>query len=91
LHIRKMICTFASMNTNKENGVNTSSSAVEFLNWCNTPIYRAYGELSFRLRVQPQFPEYNTYIVINETGRSVFPEGKFLTTEELYEYWVSCR
>ena len=76
---------------NGSNNANTLLSAVDFLKWCNTPVYRASGELGFRLRVQPQFPEYDSYIVIDETGYSVFPKGKFLTTEELYEYWVNCR
>ena len=62
--------------------------AVEFLKWCNTPVYRANGELGFRLRVQPQFPEYDTYLVIDATGLSVFPKGQFLSAEELYEYWL---
>lgn len=71
------------------NNTNTMLSAVDFLKWCNTPVYRAPIEHGFRLRVQPQFPEYDSYIVIDETGYSVFPKGKFLTTEELYEYWLN--
>lgn len=62
---------------------------MDFLEWCNTPIFRSSGELGFRLRVQPQFPEYNTYIVIDETGNSIFPKDKFLTTKELYEYYLN--
>ena len=73
------------------NNTNTRLSAVDFLKWCNTPVYRASSELGFTLRVQPQFPEYDSYIVIDETGYSVFPKGKFLSAEELYEYWVNCR
>jgi hypothetical protein len=81
-------------NVDLKQGSNNASelvSAVEFLKWCNTPVYQASGELGFRLRVQPQFPEYNTYIIIDETGYSVFPKGKFLSAEELYEYWINCR
>lgn len=63
--------------------------AVEFLKWCNTPVYRASGELGFRLRVQPQFPEYDSYIVLDETGCSILPKGKFLSAEDLYEYWLN--
>ena len=70
---------------------NAVLAAVDFFKWCNTPIYRAVGELGFRLRVQPQFPEYDTYLVIDETGYSVFHKGKFLSAEELYEYWLNCR
>ncbi len=68
-----------------------NNQAVEFLKWCNTPVYRAIGKLSFMLRIQPQFPEYNTYLVIDETGNSVFPNGKFLSAEELYEYYFQYR
>lgn len=64
---------------------------IAFLKWCNTPIYRAAGELGFKMRAMAQFPDYNTYLVIDETGNSVLPEGKFLTAEELFEYWVDTR
>jgi hypothetical protein len=63
-------------------------SASQFLDWCNTPIYRANGELGFRNRVIAMFPEYNTYIIIDETGKSIFPKDKFLTSIEVYEYWL---
>lgn len=63
------------------------SESVRFLEWCNTPVARISGEIGYRLRVSPQAPEYNTYIVIDTTGYSVLPKGKFLTTDELYEYW----
>lgn len=69
----------------------TTPLAVEFLKWCDTPVYRAEGELGSRLRVIPQFPEYDTYMVIDETGYSVLPKGTFLTAEELYEYWLNNR
>lgn len=72
------------MNTN-------TSDAAEFIDWCNTPIYRVPGELGFKLRVVAQFPEYNSYIVIDETGNSVFPREKFLTSAEVYEYWIKCK
>lgn len=72
----------------KDIETNTNNISVEFLKWCNTPVYRAAGELGFRLRVQPQFPEYDTYIVIDKTGYSVLGEGVFLTSEEVYDYWL---
>lgn len=62
-------------------------NAIEFFKWCNTPIYRASGELGFKLIVQPQYPEYNTYIVLDEDGYSVFKDN-LLSAEQLYEYWV---
>lgn len=66
---------------------NNTSEAVRFLEWCNTPVATFYGEVGSRLRVSPQAPEYNSYIVIDATGYSILPTGTFLTAEELYEYW----
>lgn len=59
----------------------------KFLDWCNQPIYRPHGDLGFRKRVVAQFPEYNSYIIIDESGNSVFPRGKFLTAQEVYEHY----
>lgn len=63
--------------------------AIEFFKWCNTPIYRARENSLYVLRVIPQFPEYDSYLVIDETGEPVFPRGVFLSAEEVYEYWDS--
>lgn len=60
---------------------------IAFTEWCNHPVYRLSGDLAFKKRVTPQFPEYNTYMVNDENGKSIFPKGKFLTTEELIELW----
>lgn len=60
---------------------------IAFTEWCNHPVYRLSGDLAFKKRVTPQFPEYNTYMVIDEKGNSIFPKGKFLTTQELVELW----
>lgn len=73
-------------NIHLEQEDNNSINVIDFLKWCNTPVYRGNG-LGFRLRVQPQFPEYNSYIIIDETGHSVLPRGKFLLAEELYVYY----
>ena len=64
---------------------------IEFYEWCNFPIYRASGDLGFNKRVQPQFPDYNTYVIIDEKGCSIKPKGVFLTTEELIEIWGNQR
>ncbi len=65
-----------------------TKEAIAFLKWCNTRIYKRAGGLGFQFRVQPQHPEYNTYVIINELGDSVFPVGKFLSFEEVYQYWI---
>ena len=62
--------------------------AVEFLTWCNKPTYRNPGELGFKPRVVAQFPEYELYLIMGETGNSVLPRGKFLTAEELFDFWI---
>lgn len=67
--------------------MDTKKTVIEFIRWCNTPIYRSERELSFTMRVQAQFPDYTTYNVIDETGKSVLPKGTFLTGEELFDYW----
>jgi len=79
--------------TPNSNGILSAdfSDWCNFLDWCNHPIFRAAGELGFRTRVQTQYPDYKTHLVIDETGYSVFPTGKFLTTKELYEYWINSR
>jgi hypothetical protein len=63
--------------------------AIEFLKWCNTPMYRDHGVLNFSKRVIPQFPDYNTYIIIDKSGRSVLGDGVFLDAEGVYDYWVN--
>lgn len=67
---------------------NTAFLPVEFLKWVNTPVHRANGELGYTLRAIPQFPNYDVYTVIDATGHSIFPRGKFLSAEELYNYWL---
>jgi len=64
--------------------------AIEFLKWCDTPMYRSENELSFRLRCIPQFPDYDVYMVIDKNGNNVFAhtEKLFLTVEELYDHWL---
>ncbi|TXG76178.1 hypothetical protein E6Q11_05095 [Candidatus Dojkabacteria bacterium] len=69
----------------------TEPSAVEFLKWCNTPVHRSYGDLGFKLRVNPQFPDYDTYLILDESGRSVLPRGEYISTEEVYAYWLETR
>ena len=65
-----------------------TNGAAIFLDWCNHPIFQVKNELGFRTRVQPQFPEYNTYGIIDENGRSILSIGVFLTSTELYEFYL---
>lgn len=66
----------------------TKQDIIEFTKWRDTPIFRRNGELGFKLRVQPQFPDYDSYYIIDNKGWNVLPEGTFLTADELFEYWI---
>ena len=70
---------------------NTDYLAVEFMKWCYTPICKERNQLASQFRVQPQYPEYNMYIIIDATGYSIFPKGKYLTIEEVYNYWFNLK
>lgn len=59
-----------------------------FAEWCNYPIYRSPGELEFRPRVIPQYPDNSLFIIIDETGYSILPKGKFLNIDELIEIFL---
>jgi hypothetical protein len=69
----------------------TKQIAIEFVEWCNFPMYREVRNLGFEKRVTALYPDYNVYIVIDEKGNSIFPKGKFLTTEELFEEFLKQR
>jgi hypothetical protein len=77
--------------SSKESAKLTEQIAIEFIEWCNFPMYRPDGEHGFRSRVQSQFPEYNSYRIIDESGYSTLPKGKFLTTKELYEEFLKTK
>lgn len=66
----------------------TKQISIDFIEWCNKPMYREVGNLGFEKRVTALYPDYNVYIVIDEKGNSIFPKGKFLTTEELFEEFL---
>lgn len=69
----------------------TKQISIEFIEWCNKPMYKKPRHLGFEKRVTALYPDYNVYIVIDEKGNSIFPEGKFLTTEELFEEFLKQR
>lgn len=68
--------------------LNIEHTVIDFLKWCNTPIYRAPGELSFRTRVILQQPHCDCYLIIDETGQSILGEGAYLSPEELYDFYL---
>ncbi len=60
----------------------------DFINWMTEPLYNSGTRLSSaQPRCKPQAPDYTQYIVIDNKGRNVLPEGKFLTINELYTYY----
>ncbi len=63
--------------------------AIEFLKWATELIANASNTgLKWQTRAVPQQPFGDCFIVINRSGYNILPEGKFLTHEELYEYWL---
>ena len=81
----------AGYNKSQETHPLSKQDVIEFYEWCNFPIYRESGNLGFNKRVIPQFPDYNTYIIIDGTGNSIYPKGVFITTEQLIEIWEQQR
>ena len=62
--------------------------AIEFLDWCNTPMYQPVGHLAYLTRVIAQFPDYKLYVIINEKGQSVLDEHQYFTAEEVFNYFI---
>lgn len=73
--------------TNKD--METKNDTIEFIKWCYAPVHRKSNNLGSWLRVAPQFPDYDSFIIIGDTGKSILPDGTFLTAGELYEYWLN--
>lgn len=63
--------------------------SVAFFKWCNTPMHRDVGSLNCNRRVIGQAPDYDTYIIIGEDGRSVLGKGVFLDAAGVFDYWVN--
>ncbi len=66
----------------------TTNIAIQFFEWCNERIYRVEDELSFRPRVCAQFPDYKEYVIMDHEGNNILPRGKFLSIQELFEYFI---
>ena len=81
---------FSKMFRDEENesDVNELPEAASFLDWCNEPIYRSPRDIGYQTRVKVQYPEYNSYIIIDSKGDNILPQGVFLSSSELYEYWL---
>lgn len=69
----------------------TEQIAIEFLEWCNYQVVNPQKVLGFDKRVTPQYPDFKTYIVLNNKGQNILPEGKFLTTKELFQEFLKQR
>lgn len=64
------------------------NNAIEFFKWCNEPIYLKKGTISHESRVVPQQPDFEYFQIIDENGKNSLGRGKYLTAEELYDYWL---
>ena len=63
---------------------------VKFIDWCNTPVYQAIGDLVPLRRVIAQLPDYMEYTVIDEDGEIIeYNDKMFLSSEELVEYYLT--
>lgn len=62
--------------------------SIRFIEWMNFPIYQAPRSLSFQKRATAQFPDYKTYVIIDEKGKNILPAGKFLSPQELFEEFL---
>lgn len=62
----------------------------KFIDWCNTPIYQAIGDLIPFRRVVAQLPDYKEYSIIGKKGEIIeYNDKMFLTSEELVEYYLT--
>jgi hypothetical protein len=66
-----------------------SITAIQFLLWCAERIQRPDGDLLSPQRVIAQFPEYDTFAVLDDQGRYV--EDKYFTAQEVYAFWAKNR
>lgn len=69
----------------------TEQIAIEFLEWCNYQVVNPQKVLGFDKRVTPQYPDFKTYTILNNKGKNILPEGKFLTTQELFQEFLKQR
>ena len=62
----------------------------DFFEWCNTPVGESRGFFMSR-RVIVQLPSCSCYRVLDENGDNLFSPFKFLTFEELYDYYTNIK
>lgn len=60
---------------------------VEFMKWSLTPVFTPFGYISPQARVCWQAPDYQTCSITDEFGKNILPENKYLTIEELFDFW----
>jgi hypothetical protein len=70
-------------------GESISIPAIEFFQWCNAPVFRPDGNLRHATRVIAQFPEYDTFAVLDDQGR--YGGDKYFTAQEVFDLWAKNR
>lgn len=96
-HVRKQLCVNDFGTSKLEESVASKSAeiteqiSIEFLEWCNYQVVNPQKVLGFDKRVTPQYPDFKTYIILNNKGENILPEGKFLTTKELFQEFLKQR
>jgi len=65
----------------------THQDVQDFADWCLKLIQKHDGNLSFTPRLVSMYPEYNTYIILDDTCKNILPEGVFITLKQVYHYY----
>lgn len=66
----------------------THQDVEEFAGWCLSRI-QTYNSpnLAFTPRLVSMYPEYNTYIILDDNCKNILPEGVYLTLRQVYFYY----
>lgn len=67
----------------------THQDVEEFASWCLSRIQTySSSTLQFTPRLVSMYPEHNTYIILDDNCKNIFPEGVFLTLRQVYFYYT---
>ena len=66
---------------------------IGFAEWMNEQVYKYVENMMWRSKSRciPQFPDFTTYIVIDEKGNNILPKGTFLTIPELLKFYLKSK
>jgi hypothetical protein len=74
--------------------------SIDFMRWCNEPVWRSPRALGYIKRVTVQFPTYDVYAVCDSKGNRVNTSilygedcensDEFWTADEIWKYYQIC-